>query len=654
MPIEKLQGGFVFVNTRSPFLRMALASSLIEGDRRRREKVKATPKQIDHSLRHLSLRKHRNSEHLDDETRKLQPYSMLNCSKLILDTQLHQANLSSYNRSFTRHTLQQLCLQHPNTLENHQVSLNSNLNSSPPVAVPHSSKSELIDMPYVNHIDIPKDQYSFTQNSLESMIKPSKDLMAWPRNANVMSLLQFAASDPAGNGILIYNPIGVALDHYRYFDYPSYGNRTVMTYKSLWNNARINGDAIDGLSHLCKAKIFLLHTDNHLEATHWFWSILAVARIPCISTPFSKDPEQRKKHIRRLVDLLDNPVILTSDRQLHEFEDISDLQIWTFSQIDKQRNFLNESCTTFGKCLVATWVRKPEDIAVMMLTSGSSGDAKIVPLKHGQLIESIRGKINMHGTGQNDVFFNWIGLDHVAHLVEVHLHAMALKANQISAPTSDIAGDPELFLKMASNYRVTYTFAPNFFLGLLVNDKASIQSKFSHGILAPQSVKSVGRLGSMRLLEKDPIFEGRPEIDLSCLRSLVSGGEPNVVETCISLTSLLQEFGAPHSFICPGFGMTETCAGSIYSIQICPEYDVKYGSKFACLGASICGLKARIEVETSELQVSGSVVFGGYWKENVQCWTSDGWFKTGDKGVVDRSGRLHLLGREKDVVIVNG
>ncbi len=54
------------------------------------------------------------------------------------------------------------------------------------------------------------------------------------------------------------------------------------------------------------------------------------------------------------------------------------------------------------------------------------------------------------------------------------------------------------------------------------------------------------------------------KLNLSSLRALISGGEANVVKTCVALQDLLAAYGAPEAFIRPGFGMTETCAGSIY------------------------------------------------------------------------------------------
>jgi acyl-CoA synthetase (AMP-forming)/AMP-acid ligase II len=109
-----------------------------------------------------------------------------------------------------------------------------------------------------------------------------------------------------------------------------------------------------------------------------------------------------------------------------------------------------------------------------MLTSGSTGNPKAVCLHHGQIIHALQGKRVCHRTNWRDVFLNWTGLDHVANLTEIHLHATALAAMQVHILEADVLADPKLFLEMISSYKATYTFAPNFFLAALVRTIESL------------------------------------------------------------------------------------------------------------------------------------------------------------------------------------
>lgn len=194
---------------------------------------------------------------------------------------------------------------------------------------------------------------------------------------------------------------------------------------------------------------------------------------------------------------------------------------------------------------------------------------------------------------------------------------------------------PLEFIHLLDCHKVTYTFAPNFFLTKL-RDSLKGSAGFIHANLSP-------------------------------LKALISGGESNVVATCDELTRQLRQFGVVNDVIRPGFGMTETCAGSIYS-RACPSSDLRRSLEFANLGTCMPGIAMRIARlshpeqhadvgEVGELQVSGPVVFDQYYndpKATMDSFTSDGWFTTGDLAYADEAGSLNLTGRTKDTIIVNG
>jgi malonyl-CoA/methylmalonyl-CoA synthetase len=57
------------------------------------------------------------------------------------------------------------------------------------------------------------------------------------------------------------------------------------------------------------------------------------------------------------------------------------------------------------------------------------------------------------------------------------------------------------------------------------------------------------------------------------------------------------------------------------------------------------------------LEIEGPNVFAGYWRDadkTRQAFTADGWFRTGDLGLIDANGYVHILGRQKDLVISGG
>ncbi|KUJ20095.1 putative NRPS-like enzyme [Mollisia scopiformis] len=415
-----------------------------------------------------------------------------------------------------------------------------------------------------------------------------------------------------------------------------------ISYKTLLQRVQAEAPVVEALMAMHRTDIVLLYTDNDADGIHWFWTIICAGGVPCLCTKLPEDPVQRTKQIVNLKETLKEPLILTSKNLEAQFKDldVDGLKLWTFGQIDKSRRRILPHRPYPGmgpgnfhgfeglSLYFPGHLKRPQSLAVLMLTSGSTGNPKAVCLTHDQIISSLKGKSELHATTSKDVFLNWTALDHVAHLLEIHLHAVYVGANQVTIPTAAVLSNPVAFLERISDYSISYTFAPNFFLGLLV--------------------------------QKFPDFANDlPDVhdfDLSSLRCLISGGEANLVETCVKLTQQLYPFEVPMSCIRPGFGMTETCAGSIYNPFDCPHYDVQQRNQFASLGFGIKGISMRFS-ESDELEICGPVVFKGYYNNESasrSAFTEDGWFKTGDIGHFDENGRLNLTGRDKDLIIVNG
>ncbi|KAL4778623.1 NRPS-like enzyme [Aspergillus varians] len=381
------------------------------------------------------------------------------------------------------------------------------------------------------------------------------------------------------------------------------------------------------------SSIVLLHFDTQRESVLWFWAVALAGLIPCMSTPFVYDEAKREKHILHLQALLDKPMILTSERLLPQFRGVDGLALHSVESLGGDKKPTNPTMNLPGL------LKEPEQTALLMLTSGSTGNAKAVALHHGQLLAALQGKASHYGSQPgDDVFLNWVGLDHVASMTEVHLLSVSLGSEQVHFPASELSQNPLRFIELLEAHGVTSTFAPNFFL-----------TKLRDALAANPDVTA----------------------DLSALRRINSGGEANVVATCEALTRQLQQrcrIPSTLGVISPGFGMTETCAGAVhYPTGEFPSGDIKRGLEFARLGTCIPGAQMRVVVgkdnqpaacgETGELQLKGPVIFTGYYNDpaaTAQAFTADGWFITGDLAWIDDSGSLNLAGRTKDTIIING
>jgi thioesterase domain-containing protein len=252
-------------------------------------------------------------------------------------------------------------------------------------------------------------------------------------------------------------------------------------------------------------------------------------------------------------------------------------------------------------------------------------------LSHGNLVASMAGKNGYHRLSAADTTLNWVSFDHVAALLECHLLPLYAGARQVHVEPQVVLKDPLEFLRLTSRHRVTMTFTPNFLLGL-INAAA-------------------GRL-----------TETGESLDLAPVRQIISGGEAVVRTTGEAFLDGLAPYGLSPAALWPAFGMTETCAGSIYSTGF-PGADA--GQEFAGLGTPVQGLAMRVaddegdvlpEGAVGELQLRGPMITAGYYNNapaTADAFTPDGWFRSGDLGRID-GGRLTLVGRSKDSVIVNG
>jgi acyl-CoA synthetase (AMP-forming)/AMP-acid ligase II/thioesterase domain-containing protein/aryl carrier-like protein len=455
---------------------------------------------------------------------------------------------------------------------------------------------------------------------------------------NLLILLENVAAQPESGKIICY-PEGGGTREYK-----------AWTYRDLFVEAK---RASCALQSSCDNKFgrgarVLLHFTSHWDNIVWFWAVLLAGGIPVMSTALPSSEPLRTAHLMHLAGTLINPVCLTSSVLASEFSGQTAVSPVTVESLD-----LPEQVTsTIGPL-------KDElgfgDTATILLTSGSTGRCKAVCLTHGQILAATGGKVAALPRLGNS-FLNWIRLDHVAAIIEVHIQAILAHKTQVHVPASTLLAAPTTFLDLIDIHRVSRAFAPNFFLAKLRD------ALRKHTIPSTPNAQSDGVATNGDHKATSP-----SSWDLSCLRCITSGGETNLTRTCDEISDQLAQYGAPKNVIFPGFGMTETCAGAIYNAE-CPQYERDHQLEFASLGRCMPGIKMRVtdSPDSTEslaagrvgfLQLTGPVVFKQYFNNKQatdEAFTSDGWFITGDKAFIDTNDCLNLAGRSKETMIVNG
>jgi acyl-CoA synthetase (AMP-forming)/AMP-acid ligase II/thioesterase domain-containing protein/nucleoside-diphosphate-sugar epimerase len=277
------------------------------------------------------------------------------------------------------------------------------------------------------------------------------------------------------------------------------------------------------------------------------------------------------------------------------------------------------------------WVAAdPDTPALLLLTSGSSGLPKAVQQSHRALVHQVSAAAQRLALGPADISLNWFALDHVGGLVMFHLRDLAAGIDQLQVPTRRILGDPLIWLDLIEQWRVTVSWAPN----------------FAYGLVARALLQRPQRSWNLR-----------------SVRVLMNGGESIVRSVAKDFLRRLAPHGLAQDSMVAAWGMSETCSAVTYD-----EFDASGeidSTAKVCVGRPIPGVDLRIvdeedalvpEGSVGRLQIRGVTVTSGYRGNpaaNAEAFTTDGWFVTGDLGLL-RAGRLSIVGRHKDVVIVNG
>lgn len=273
----------------------------------------------------------------------------------------------------------------------------------------------------------------------------------------------------------------------------------------------------------------------------------------------------------------------------------------------------NENLTFWVDCPVDTCSPTPNtsnDLALILFTSGTSGTKKVVPITLFGLLTGVGCVIDSWGLGKEDCCLNMMPLNHIGGLVR-NLFAPILSGGSTVLCQ---AFDPNMFWDILEDGKGTWYYA----------------SPSMH----------------MSILE-----EGRMRGDS------VSGCSLRLV--CNAAGGLLPALAVQlrNAFKCtilPSYGMTECMPISTppleYTLDRVGTSGISCGPEIAIFDALGNQLPPR---KTGQINVRGSPVFPGYLKDgkiDTSCFSTDGWFDTGDLGFLDQDGYLYLTGRGKEVI----
>ena len=253
-------------------------------------------------------------------------------------------------------------------------------------------------------------------------------------------------------------------------------------------------------------------------------------------------------------------------------------------------------------------------LAMVIYTSGTSGDAKGAMLTHRALIANIEqvAAARVAVAEPDDVVLLLLPLTHIYSL------AGTLGAITRSAATAVLVTDhADVADALSLIGQVGITNVPG------------APALWARWASHPDAVENLGHL---RIA-----FSGSAELP------------PEVQHRIHTLTGW---------YIHEGYGLTEAAPGVSSTV-------VSGRAKPGSVGQPFAGIEIRLvdddgddidpaDGDPGELLIKGDNLFSGYWPDGDGGPDADGWFATGDVAFVDEDGDLHIVDRRKDVIIVSG
>lgn len=285
----------------------------------------------------------------------------------------------------------------------------------------------------------------------------------------------------------------------------------------------------------------------------------------------------------------------------------------------------------------------PEDLALLMYTSGTTGRPKAVPLSHGNIQAQIDAVQEVMKITDREVALSVLPLFHAySQIVNLWLAttigARVVYLNQLGSAelgsglrrcgATALTGVPRLW----------YMFHKKVFDAVNARP-APLRWAFRAMLLANGVLRDYVRINAGHLFFRaiHQAFGGK-------LRLAVSGG-------AMFDQAVARDFHRLGFTILQGYGLTETSG----AVTVTRLEDNVIGS----VGTPLKGVEVKIddpaEAGVGEVLIRGPMVTAGYYRNpeaDSEAFTPDRWFRSGDLGRFDRGGHLYIVGRKKDVIVL--
>jgi len=293
-----------------------------------------------------------------------------------------------------------------------------------------------------------------------------------------------------------------------------------------------------------------------------------------------------------------------------------------------------------------------DDVALLQLTSGSTGFPKAVRISHRNIVSNAEAMfVGANVDPESDVIVSWLPCFHDMGMTGYLTVPMYFGLELVKVTPMDFLRDTLLWAKLIDKYRGTMTAAPNF---------------------------------AYTMFAKRLRRQAEPgQFDLSTLRWALSGAEQVEPADVEDLCEAGAPFGLRPEAVVPAYGMAETTVAVSFTEcgrgMMVDEVDADLLAllhraipasrgktrRLASVGRPLKGMEARIVDQGGDvlptrgvgvIEVRGEPVTLGYTTAAgfIAAQDQDGWYDTGDLGYITETGNVVVCGRVKDVIIMAG
>ena len=400
----------------------------------------------------------------------------------------------------------------------------------------------------------------------------------------------------------------------------------IQTYSQLWHRASC---ILGGLRNrgIKPGQFIIAVLDRCHDFVAALWGCWMGGFVP-IPVKFSlnqSQPNQPKLRIKTALDVAPRSIILTSEELATALQ-----QDDRFPENFKHNlNLIQLENLETASVDEDFYPSKPEDLAALFLSSGTTGKPKLVSFNSQAILNRLSA--NQPSNPQAIHSLYWLPLDHASASFRI---ANPDAQKKLFLPTEAFLLDPLRWLDAIDQYRVTNTSITNFGMALV------------HQFVDSASDR---------------------HWDLRSLQNIGIGAEAIMPRTYEAFLKSLQPFGLRSDVIYTGYGLTEcgTVVGGKASFVSISNHDgQEINSQYMQLGRPCRGYSVRIvndqgsvlnEGEIGQVQVIGPATTTEYYnntEETQALFSEDRWMNTGDLGFL-QDGNLAITGRHKEIIIIN-